>query len=209
MDVKVARITWTSCITASWKAGHTHGKITRLHSRPLWKAFCHFTRWSRAWFPFRTSMRTTREDLDGEIQRQMCLSVPQCNRTAFPCLPFTQNMHQGHRIRAATGRAKIVHYHGLKVSRKREVAKSFCDLGARPEIIVCQAVATKCASVLSLWRILWFPSSCSLPNIGWSFIAPFGNVVASASCESCNTRRALVPNWPANHRENTSISLNF
>ena len=82
----------------------------------------------------------TREDLDGEIQRQMCLSVPQCNRTAFPCLPFTQNMHQGHRIRAATGRAKIVHYHGLKVSRKREVAKSFCDLGARPEIIVCQAV---------------------------------------------------------------------
>ena len=85
-----------------------------------------------------------------KIQRQMCLSVPQCNRTAFPCLPFTQNMHQGHRIRAATGRAKIVHYHGLKVSRKREVAKSFCDLGARPEIIVCQAVATKCASVLSL-----------------------------------------------------------
>ena len=75
-----------------------------------------------------------------KIQRQMCLSVPQCNRTAFPCLPFTQNMHQGHRIRAATGRAKIVHYHGLKVSRKREVAKSFCDLGARPERIVCQAV---------------------------------------------------------------------
>ena len=66
MDARVAHITWTSCITASWKAGDTHGKITRLHSRPLWKAFCHFTRWSRAWFPFRTSMRTTREDLDGE-----------------------------------------------------------------------------------------------------------------------------------------------
>ena len=48
----------------------------------------------------------------------MCLSVPQCNGTPFPWLPFTQNMHQGHRIRAATGRAKIVHYHGLKASRK-------------------------------------------------------------------------------------------
>ena len=29
---------------------------------------------------------------------------------------------------------------------------------------------------------------------GWSSVAPFGNVVASVSCESCNRRRALVPN---------------
>ena len=28
-------------------------------------------------------MRTTREDLDGELQRQMCLSVPRCTALAF------------------------------------------------------------------------------------------------------------------------------
>ena len=75
-----------------------------------------------------------------KIQRQMCLSVPQRIALLFRACLLHGPEHQGHRIRAATGRAKIVHYHGLKVSRKREVAKSFCDLEARPERIVCQAV---------------------------------------------------------------------
>ena len=77
-----------------------------------------------------------------------CLSVPQCNALPLHVLRFplarapgTQNTYRDRSREDCTlSRVDSV--------GKREVAKSFCDLGARPEIIVCQAVATKCATGL-------------------------------------------------------------
>ena len=114
-----------------------------------------------------------------KIQRQMCLSVPQCNRTAFPCLPFTQNMHQGHRIRAATGRAKIVHYHGLKASRKtrsREVVLRPRSASRNNRMSSCCRRNVQCSFPLTNTMI---PRSCSLPNIGWSSVAPLDHFLSS------------------------------
>ena len=51
LDARVARIPERHCNTASWKAGNNNGQMTQLLSRPLWKAFYHSTRWSRAGFP--------------------------------------------------------------------------------------------------------------------------------------------------------------
>ena len=134
----------------------------------------------------------------------MCLSVPQCTALAFP------------RLAVSTCKSFDTH-HAHKTALREDCTLSRVDILAQTqlrEVVLRSGCAHINNRIASCCDQIY---CCSLPltntmlqqlvffrQQGWSSVAPFGNVVASVSCESCNRRRALVPNCPVSHRQNTS-----
>ena len=91
---------------------------------------------------------------------------------------------------------------GWRRRAKREVAKSFCDLEARPERIVCQAVVDEmCQCAFPLTKTM-IPHLVFFTHHGWSSVAPFirfltskksRNVRPWSGCRWLNGTNAL---WP-------------
>ena len=165
-----------------------------IHQRPLFNVLLSAKVILSSRFPFATSMRTTSRRSRWRTTKINVSVSSVMHRTGFytsavsTCKSFdTHHTHEpALREECTLSRVAI-----LAHTRLRQVvlrSGSAC-LNNRMSSC-CDENEEQCNRSLSTNR-----SSLHRGKFqGWSSVAPFGNVLASVSCESCNRRRALVPN---------------